>query len=190
MNSAVGDGVLLVCTANICRSPTAELMLKHRLRAAGLNRPQFSSAGVRGISGHAIDTQMAALLTADGIDPEPFRARRLNVDQIAQAQLILTAGVEHRKTVVQLAPQALGRTFTMIEFIRLVGAPDAFVAGDPVHRLAQAQAQALAARPYQRLPVSELSISDPYGRAQSEYSVAYAKLRDFVAAIAAIVLPN
>lgn len=189
MNSAVGDGVLLVCTANICRSPTAELMLRHRLHRAGEAGLKVSSAGIRGNNGHLIDDQMAARLVADGIDPSAFRARRLTASQIAGAQLILTAAAEHRTTVVQIEPHALRRTFTMLEFVRLVDAAGRPGRGDPTHRLAQAQEAALAARPYHRLPARELSIIDPYGRSRSDYSVAYRRLSEFAHAMAAIVLP-
>ena len=40
--------VLMVCTGNICRSPTAEGVLRHRVREAGLaDRVHIDSAGTR-----------------------------------------------------------------------------------------------------------------------------------------------
>jgi protein-tyrosine phosphatase len=40
--------VLMVCLGNICRSPTAEAVLRHRLEAAGLaDRVEVDSAGTR-----------------------------------------------------------------------------------------------------------------------------------------------
>lgn len=42
-------GVLMVCMGNICRSPTAEGVLRHKLRAAGLEkRVNVASAGTHG----------------------------------------------------------------------------------------------------------------------------------------------
>ena len=41
--------VLMVCMGNICRSPTAEGVLRHKLRAAGLDeRVHVASAGTHG----------------------------------------------------------------------------------------------------------------------------------------------
>ena len=40
--------VLFVCTANVCRSPLAEALLRHRLRSMGLGRRiAVASAGTR-----------------------------------------------------------------------------------------------------------------------------------------------
>ena len=40
--------ILMVCTANICRSPTAEAVMRHRLGRAGLlDRIELDSAGTR-----------------------------------------------------------------------------------------------------------------------------------------------
>ena len=48
--------VLIVCHANVCRSPAAEMLFKARQRAA--SRPSsapiaFHSAGLRAVNGHA-----------------------------------------------------------------------------------------------------------------------------------------
>lgn len=188
---AVDCGVVFVCTANVCRSPVAELLFLHRAVSAGWPSLSISSAGVRGLAGQALDIQMATRLRRDGVASENFKARHLMPDQVESAKLILTAEVEHRSAVVQLAPRALTRTFTMLEFVRLVELSGGLESGGtPESRLASAQAAAAAERPYRRMPLRDLSIADPYGGSRSGYDRAYEQLRDFITALVAIALPS
>ncbi|WP_210503149.1 low molecular weight protein-tyrosine-phosphatase [Nocardioides xinjiangensis] len=70
--------VALVCLGNICRSPTAHVVLEHRLRDAGLaDRVQVASSGTGGWHvGNPMDPRAAATLSAAGYDPTRHRARQ------------------------------------------------------------------------------------------------------------------
>lgn len=78
------------------------------------------SRGTHALVGHGIEPAMGALLTELGHDPSTFVAQRLNPRRDTHADLILTATRAHRSLVVQQAPLALRRTFTLPEFARLV----------------------------------------------------------------------
>lgn len=52
--------VLFVCTANICRSALAEVILKKMLQESGVTGIEVESAGVRNLEGEPRDTTMAA----------------------------------------------------------------------------------------------------------------------------------
>jgi protein-tyrosine phosphatase len=71
-----GMKVLMVCLGNICRSPLAEGILKHKAKAAGLNW-QVDSAGTNGYhtgeAPHRLSQKVAKL---NGIDICAQRARQ------------------------------------------------------------------------------------------------------------------
>jgi protein-tyrosine phosphatase len=120
--------VLVVCTANICRSPVAERLLQARFagpagsgEAAGV---KISSAGVRALAGAPMDDLAAEALLQLGGSPEGFVARQLDERLMHEADLILTMTREHRAFAVTLVPQALRRTFTLREFCRLAAVVD------------------------------------------------------------------
>ena len=156
--------LLFVCTGNICRSPTAELLAAAALPA---ERFRVHSAGTYGLHGYAIEPGAARELTARGIDSASFRARRLTEELVRDADLILTATREHRGAVVTLDPHALPRTFTMREFARLLDHVQP--AGDPralVALVAAARGRYAPARP------EDDDVADPYGRGSVAYAAA------------------
>ncbi len=69
--------VLMVCMGNICRSPTAEGVLRHKLRAAGLDRRvTVDSAGTHGYhTGEPPDPRAIRHAAARGYDISGLRAR-------------------------------------------------------------------------------------------------------------------
>lgn len=105
--------VLVVCTANVCRSPAAAMLLQHHTGHLGV---VSSSAGVAAAPGTPICAYMAARLAERGIDPTGFRARRLSERHIAEADLILGATEQHVAQVVELDPTALRRVATLRQF--------------------------------------------------------------------------
>lgn len=68
----------LVCLGNICRSPTAHVVLEQRLADAGLDDVvEVSSSGTGDWHvGHPMDRRAAATLTAAGYDATRHRARQ------------------------------------------------------------------------------------------------------------------
>ncbi len=68
----------LVCLGNICRSPTAHVVLERRLADAGLDdRVEVTSSGTGGWHvGNPMDDRAAATLHAAGYDPTRHRARQ------------------------------------------------------------------------------------------------------------------
>ena len=68
----------LVCLGNICRSPTAHVVLEERIAEAGLDGVvEVSSSGTGDWHvGHPMDRRAAATLTAAGYDATRHRARQ------------------------------------------------------------------------------------------------------------------
>ena len=110
--------VLLVCTANHCRSPMAEHLLLRELETHGLGW-SVSSAGTVAQNGRPMHPSAARVLRRRGIDIGDWTSHRLEAAAVLRADLVLTAGEEHRAVVAQLAPKAMGRTFTLLQFAHL-----------------------------------------------------------------------
>lgn len=107
--------ILFVCSANICRSPLGELLLHRGL--VGLPGIRVASAGTQARAGAAICALVGERFV-DGQqsdDTPDHRSRRLTVDLLAEATLILTADRNIRSEVVGMAPQVRDRAYTMRE---------------------------------------------------------------------------
>ena len=108
--------VLLMCTANQCRSPMAEALLRERLRAAGVPA-ETSSCGL--LESDIPPTPEAVETMAGyGRDISAHRSTRLNRDLVGAADLVLTMAREHLREVVVTVPDAFPRTFTLKELVR------------------------------------------------------------------------
>jgi protein-tyrosine phosphatase len=83
--------VALVCLGNICRSPTAHVVLEARLAEAGLDdRVSVRSSGTGDWHvGRPMDARAAATLMAAGYDPTRHRARQYDDHDAGDLDLVL-----------------------------------------------------------------------------------------------------
>jgi protein-tyrosine phosphatase len=87
--------VLMVCLGNICRSPLAEGILKHKIQAAGLDWT-VDSAGIGGWhAGEQPDKRSIAIAKKYGIDITDQRARKIRATDLADFDLILAMDEEN-----------------------------------------------------------------------------------------------
>lgn len=110
--------ILVVCTANVCRSPVVQRLLQQRLDEAG--RPAVvTSAGTHGgqLDPHH-DTVRAAAIR--GVSLDGHRSRLLTGELIRHdgADLVITMTREHLRAVIGVEPGAWPRTFTLKELTR------------------------------------------------------------------------
>lgn len=112
--------ILIVCEGNVCRSPYVERVLKARLDAVAPGGFAVSSAGTIAEAGAAMFPRSAEAVLQHGADPDGFRATPLTAATLADRVLVLTMEREQRAAVLDLAPALLRRTFTLLEFARLV----------------------------------------------------------------------
>lgn len=143
--------ILAICTANICRSPMIEALLRARLDG---DRYEVASAGVQGWDRQPMDAMAAMELMRLGHTNTTFRSHALDSYLIDSADLILTATRGHRSEVLGLNPRALRRTFTLLEFAALTGIVEET---DPTVLVAE------AARQRSKGP-TDIDIGDPYRR--------------------------
>lgn len=109
--------ILAICTANICRSPMVEILLRRRLDPEHF---EVASAGVQGWREAPVDSMVVLELERLGATADGFASRRLDDHMVDDADLILTATREQRSEVLSRYPGALRRAFTLREFAALV----------------------------------------------------------------------
>ncbi|MEQ6901057.1 hypothetical protein [Nocardioides sp. YIM 152588] len=169
--------VLFVCTANICRSPYLELRARQLAAGSGI---EFASAGVRGHDHEPVSDTMAAELHARGAEPNAirrFRSRPLTADLVGAADLVLTAEAAHRTRVLDEAPAAFRKVFTVGQFAQSVSRAPADLYGAAV--LPSVGEHRATADP-------ALDIADPYRHGPAAAAVA----ADAIDALLAEVLPR
>jgi protein-tyrosine-phosphatase len=113
--------VLIVSTAGVCRSPYAAILLAERLRSRSDSAWSVTSAGTDALPGEQLCTLASERLATEGLLDQAMahESRLLTRDQIEAADVVLTAGAEHRAEVARLVPRASMRSFTLIEAVRL-----------------------------------------------------------------------
>ena len=130
--------ILVVCVGNICRSPTAEVLLKHHLQRNGKD-VFVHSAGLGALVGKDIEPTARQVLGENGIEGAPHSAKQINTDMIAQADLVLAMEQAHIQHLNEIAPQARGKTFLLGKWLDNKEIPDPYrqqkAAFDHVYKL-------------------------------------------------------
>ena len=98
--------VLCVCTGNLCRSPMAEGLLRHKLAADGLSgRFKVYSAGVWALDGRPASANSVEVMSERGIDISDHIAHTITSEDVADADLILVMSREHAQVIRNSWPQ-------------------------------------------------------------------------------------
>lgn len=106
--------VLVVCHANMCRSPFAQLGLDERLQVLGW---RFFSRGTHARAGSRVCESVAERIRGHAGGREfasAFRSQRLEPTDL-DAALILTASSDEKSAAARLSPSSRNRTFTLPE---------------------------------------------------------------------------
>nr|WP_281848608.1 low molecular weight protein-tyrosine-phosphatase [Dyella sp. GSA-30] len=102
--------ILLVCVGNICRSPTAEYLLRNRLTDSDAG---VSSAGLGALGDRPMDVTAAQLLREHGIDASAHRGKQLSPDMLRQAELVLVMEKAHAANIARSTPEVSGKVFLL-----------------------------------------------------------------------------
>ncbi len=104
--------IIFVCTGNTCRSPMAEIILKTKIKLAGIEGIRVSSAGLCANDGEKISKNSAEALKKLGYKPYGFKAKRLTPKMVEKADLVLCMTAEHKRYL-----SAYKNVFTLAEAI-------------------------------------------------------------------------
>lgn len=127
--------ILTVCLGNICRSPMAEGVLRHRARTEGLAIVTDSAGTSRHHTGEAPDPRAQAAMRRQGIDIADLRARQVLPEDFDRFDLLLAMDADNLHDLQQLAPDAARRDNAMLimDFAprhALREVPDPYYGGD------------------------------------------------------------
>lgn len=170
--------MLVVCTANVSRSPLAAALLRNRL----VDAPHVvvDSAGLKqvrvGVDERAVDAGRAL-----GVDISEHRPHTVTREQIALADLVIGMTRAHVRELVLVDGGSFDKTFTLKE----------------LSRRSQAQRDPIAARPERWRVALEHGrskgdlmgedarddIADPYGRSPSEHQQVAEELANHVSLV-------
>jgi protein-tyrosine phosphatase len=171
--------IVFVCTGNICRSPMAEQVLIQK--AAKEKLPiSVSSAGVMAMTGDPMTPQSAEAMTQRGYTATKHVSQDLTPKILEDADLVLTATLEHRSELSRMLPKASKYSFTIDEFARLTS----FLMADPEFQeefkkkaketreqyLKRAMQEAVLLRGMVPTNLDPKDVIDPYGESTKVYS--------------------
>jgi len=113
-----GPNILVVCTANVCRSPVAQRLLARRFEEHGIEAT-VHSAGTRGGRNKVHEDTVLAARRVD-LDVRDHESRLLTPDLIRTdgADLVIGMTREHLREIVAMEPTAWPHAFTLKELAR------------------------------------------------------------------------
>lgn len=184
--------LLFVCTANISRSPYAELRARQLLLPAdaceAADGPLWvvSSAGVPGLSDRLMDPQMRRRALERGVPADScdaHRSRPVDAALVEDCDLILTMEKRHRNAVLDTYPTALGRILMLGQAAHAARR----LSGDA--RCAQVGAGGLVPRLVRAAPRASgrLDVPDPYRREEEVSRRVASLIDDYLVTIASLV---
>lgn len=158
--------ILVVCTGNICRSPVGEAVLKSLLPG----RVTVSSAGTRAMDDRPAEPEAIDFLRREIGAEIDHHATQLTPGLAEAADLILTMTEEQRAWVTQLVPRAVRRTYTVLEYSRVLMELEG---GNPRSSLSELVRAGAPLRGRINARGEENNIADPYGGPPEVYAASF-----------------
>lgn len=129
--------VLFVCTANICRSPTAEAIFDALVTETGAQY-EAGSAGTAALVNEPIALYARAALDEIGVFAEGHRARQVNQTMLEDADLVLAMTPKQADTLRRLSEPLSAKVHTLLEYANdapdMEGIPDPYGQSMTAHR--------------------------------------------------------
>jgi protein-tyrosine phosphatase len=106
--------VLVLCVGNICRSPTAEYILKQHIKNQGIT---VSSAGLAALQGEPANESAQKIALGHGVDMSPHIAQQVNSKIIYENDVILVMQQAHLEDLYVRYPEVRGKVFLLGKWI-------------------------------------------------------------------------
>ena len=91
--------ILFVCKGNTCRSPMAEIILKNKIKLAGIKRVTVKSAGLSATDGEKMSKNAFRALKLLGYKPYGFKSTRATGGTLIKSDLIICMTKEHKSYI-------------------------------------------------------------------------------------------
>ena len=108
------ESVLILCEANRCRSPMAEILFKQRCLNAA---KKFSSAGIAAAPGYPVPEDIQNFMQEQGYDLSNHAATPLTEGLLVAADLILVMSQEQKKHLENRWPMTVGRVYRLANWL-------------------------------------------------------------------------
>jgi protein-tyrosine phosphatase len=108
---------LFICTGNICRSPMAEYLWKHKLDSRSL--PALTLSAGLASPDQSPPPHALSMMRDRGLDMSSHRSTRLTAAMVTTADLVLGMSSRHVREAAVLDLEQSTKIFTLREFARL-----------------------------------------------------------------------
>jgi protein-tyrosine-phosphatase len=163
-----GPRILVLCTANQCRSPMAEGILADLLARRGVEAVVDSAGLLPGGAPAAPHT--VELLGERGIDLSEHRSRSIHdpAVRLGATDLLVTMERKHVREAVVAEPALRHRSFTLVDLVRRSQLTSPRRRGESVGAWAERVGEGRSAVHY--LGTGDDEIADPIGRSRAHYN--------------------
>lgn len=115
-NMSKERSILFVCTANQCRSPMAEAIMKNYIKRMDLpTNWVVQSAGTWAENGHPATPSGVKAMAQRGLDTSLHRSQTITKDLLSQFDLILTMESGHKEAIQIEFPEFSKKVFMLSE---------------------------------------------------------------------------
>ena len=163
--------VLLLCTANVCRSPTAEYLARDQL---GSSDWIFRSAGFLE-SGRASSSELIRVLDERGIDLRRHRSYKVDLASLQAADLVITMEGSHVQRATALWPGVLEKIVPLRQAATLIDSSP--VRPSSIQELLQV---VVSQRDHADYLGTRWDVADPFGRSLQVYRRSVAEIESLM----------
>lgn len=178
--------LLIVCTANQCRSPLAEAVLGRLLRRRGIEALVHSAGLYEG--GRAATEDARATAAAAGLDLSRHRSTEVTAELVGAADLVIAMARSHARELLVLAPDAWGRIFVLKELVRRAESAGPRRPGQPLAAWLETLDVGRTRESLLRDDPDD-DVADPVGLGLDAYQRAYREIDDLLSRLVPLLAP-